>query len=98
MDLHLPHGNKTGKKIGLFFRIRLMYDSLIALTGCSGLIGVYSGNQDQLVLYLFVYLCKTGHIFADSILIICGTGTDDHEKLVAFAGNDISDLTVSFFF
>jgi len=74
-----------------------MYDPLVALTGGTGLIGVDPGDQDQLILYLFVDLCKTADIVADGIFIICGAGTDDYKKFIAFSGEYITDLLISFF-
>ena len=72
----LSHGNQSGKKIRLLFGIRLMDDSLVAFAGSPGLVGIDSGNQNQLVFHLLVYFGKPADVIADGIFVICGTRTD----------------------
>ena len=73
-----------------------MNNTLVAVAGGTGLIGVNSRNQDQAVGYLVVDFCKTVDIIADRIFVICRAGTDDNQQLVAFAGEDIADLGIAF--
>lgn len=73
-----------------------MDNTLVAVAGGAGLIGVDSRNQDQAVGYLVVDFCKTVDIIADRIFVICRAGTDDNQQLVAFAGEDIADLGIAF--
>ena len=94
-DVHLSHRHQSCKKVRLLLGIRLMDDPLVALTGGAGLVGVDSGDQDQLVLHLLADLGQTIHIITDRILIVCGAGADDHQKLAAFSGEYGSDLCVS---
>ena len=50
----MSHGDKTSVEISLALRIRLGCDTLVALAGSTRLVGVYSGNKDQLVLNPFI--------------------------------------------
>ena len=45
-NVHFPHGDKSLQEVGLFLRIRLVHDSLIAFAGGAGFVGVNPGNQD----------------------------------------------------
>lgn len=96
-DLHLSHGDQTREKVRFLFGIRLGNHSLVAFSGGAGLVGVDTGDQDQLVLHLLVHLGKSCYIVAHGICIVCGTGTDDDQKFIALAGKDLSDLGVSLF-
>ena len=76
-DVHMAHRDQTVQEILFFFRVGLMNNTLVAVAGGTGLIGVNSRNQDQAVGYLVVDFCKTVDIIADRILVICRAGTDD---------------------
>mgnify|MGYP007070330327 CR=1 FL=1 len=58
--------------------IRLRGDSLVAVSGGAGFVGIDSGNEDQLVLYLIVDFGQTIYIVTDRVLVIGRTGADDH--------------------
>ena len=60
--MHFAHGNEAGKKVRLLFRIRLMYNSLVAFAGGAGLVRVYTGDEDEFFGNLFLYLGKTVEI------------------------------------
>lgn len=92
----MAHCDQTVQEILFFFGVGLMDNTLVAVAGGAGLIGVDSRNQDQAVGYLVVDLCKTVDIIADRIFVICRAGTDDNQQLVAFAGEDIADLGIAF--
>ena len=76
-DVHMAHRDQTVQEILFFFGVGLMNNTLVAVAGGTGLIGVNSRNQDQAVGYLVVDFCKTVDIIADRILVICRAGTDD---------------------
>ena len=95
-DMHFPHGDQAGQKIRFFFGVRLMHDPLIAFSGGPGLVGIDSGNQNQLVLYFIVYPCKTVHIVTYGIFIVRRAGSDDYQKTLVSSGEDFSDLGIAF--
>ena len=97
-NMHLPHGDEPCHEIGLFLGIGLVDDALVALPGGAGLVGVDSGNQYQLVLHLVVHLRKAAYVVADGVLVVCGTGADDDQELVASPGDDVPDLRVPLLF
>ena len=82
----------------LGFRVRLMEHTHIAFACGSWLIGINSWYNEKSVFCLFLNLCKTVCIVADSIFIICGTRSDDNKEFVAFSGNYFFDLFISFSF
>ena len=55
-------------------------------------------NQNQFILNLIVETCQTAYVFTDGILVVRGTGTDDHQKFIAFAGQNLSDFLIPFLF
>ena len=93
--MHFAHGNESGQEVGLLLRIRLMDDALIALPGSPGFIGINSGNQNQLVLYFFIYFRQPADVIADGIFIVCRAGADNDEKLTASTGDHSSDFGIS---
>ena len=66
----MAHRDQTVQEILFFFGVGLMNNTLVAVAGGTGLIGVNSRNQDQAVGYLVVDFCKTVDIIADRILVI----------------------------
>ena len=73
-----------------------MEQALVAVSSSSRLIGVDSGNQNQLVLYFFLHLGQTGHVLADRVLPISGAGADDNEKFIAFSCKHVLNSLVFF--
>ena len=96
--MHLTHCHKTCQEIRLFLGIGLAGDALVAFAGSTGLIRIDPGDQDQLVLDLLIDSCQTIDVVTYGILVISGAGSDDHKEFIAFAGENITDLGVSFFF
>ena len=54
MDVHLTDCDKSGKKVRLFFGIRLMNHTLIALSCCSRFVCINTRNDQNLVGYFFL--------------------------------------------
>ena len=75
-----------------------MYDSFVTIAGGAGLIGINPGNENQLIFYLISELGKAVYIFADGILVVCGAGTDNHQKFITFAGENLTNLQIPFLF
>ncbi len=94
VNVHLTHGDQAAHKVGFFLRIRLADDPFVALTGGAGLVGVNPGDQDQLVLHLFVDAGEPADIIADGVLVVGRTGADDDQEFIAFSGDDVTDLGV----
>ena len=94
-DLHFPHSNEAGKEIGFLFRVRLMDNTFITFPGGPGFICINSGDEDKLVLYLFVYLGKAGDVVAYGLFIIGGTWADNHKEFIAFACEHIPDFFIA---
>ena len=96
--VHLTDRDQTVQQIRFLLRVRLMQDSLVTFTGCSRFVGINSRNQDQFVRYLFLHSGQTVDIFTNCLFVICGTRSDDNQKLVGFSGKYFTDHLVSFFF
>ena len=75
-----------------------MEKTLVAVSGSSWLVGVDSGNQDQPVLYLFLYLGQPGHVLAYRVFPISGAGADDNEEFIALSCKNVLDGLVLFCF
>ena len=54
MDMHFTDGDEAGKKVRLFFGIRLMHHTLIAFSCCSWFVCVNTWNDQNLVSYLLL--------------------------------------------
>ena len=96
--MHFSHGDESIMKIRLFLRIRLMNDSLVALSCSTWFIGIDTRDDQNLVRNLILYLGKTIYIIADRIFVICRTWSDDDQKLIGFPGKDLFDLGITRFF
>ncbi len=94
MYVHFPHGDQSGREIGFFLRVRLADDTFVAFSGRSGFVRIDSRYQDQPVLYLIVQSAEAADIIADRVFVVGGTGTDDDEKFIAFAGDYIADFLI----
>ena len=73
--MHFPHGNQPGEEIFFFLRVRLMYDSFIAISGGTGFVGINPGNENQFFFYLVIESGKAVDILTDGIFVVCGAGT-----------------------
>ena len=82
------------KDIGFFVGIRLVQQPHIALTGGAGLAGIDPGDNDDLILYLFLYLCKAADVIEDGVLPVRGAGTDDKDKLIGAGLKNSFDLFI----
>jgi len=94
--VELSDRDKALKHILTLGGVWLMYHSLIALTGGSGLIGINSGDNKYLVLYLILNLCKAVNVIKNAVLSVGRAGTDDKQELIRLACKNISDLGISF--
>ena len=92
--VHMANRQNSLKHIRLFFRIRLMNHAHVALAGSPRLIGVNSGYNNQAVLCLFLNLYQTVNVVYHRVLIICGTGADNYDKLVTFPRKDFSQFLI----
>ena len=95
VNVHFTHGDQTAGKIRFLFGIGLADNSLIALSGSTGLIGINAGDQDQLVLHLFVDFGEPAYIVTDSRFVVSRTGADNDQKFIAFAGEHITYLGIT---
>ncbi len=94
--MHFPHGDNASEKILPLAGIGLMDNALVSVPGSAGFVCVDSGDQDQPVLHFVVDFGKTLHVFADGILVVCGTGTDDDQKFIALPGDHGADLGIPY--
>ena len=78
--MQLTNGDQTLEHILFLFRIRLVYHALIAFAGGAGLVGVDTRDQDQLICYLFLYLCQTVHVVQNCVLTV-GRARSDNQQL-----------------
>ena len=95
VNVHFTHGDQTAGKVRFLFGIGLADNSLIALSGSTGLVGINAGDQDQLVLHLFVDFGEPAYIVTDSRFVVSRTGADNDQKFIAFAGEHITYLGIT---
>ena len=98
IGMKLPNGNDACQHVFFLFRIRLVEHPLVTDPLGTGLVGIDTGNEEQLVLDLLLHLCQTVHVIQNGVLAVSGARTDDQKELVALSGEDICDLAVPFFF
>ena len=58
-------------------------------------VGVYTGNDDYLVGYLFLNLTELQNIFDNAVLVVRGAGTDDKHKLVGLAEEYVLEFYIT---
>ena len=93
--VQLTDGNDALVHIGLGIGIGLMKHALISLSRGSRLVGIDTGNDDDLILDLILYLAKTGNILQHRLAVICGARTDDQKEFIRFAFKYRTDLLIS---
>ena len=82
------------KHVRAFFRVRLMDHAHVAFAGSPGLVGVYSGDNDQTILCLLLYFYQAAGIVTYGLLIIGRAGAYDHQKFIALSRKDFTDLLI----
>ena len=93
--MHLTDSDQTMQQIRFLLRIRLMKDPFVTLSGCSRFVCIDSRNQDQLICHFFLYPGQTVDIFTNCLFVICGTRSDDDQKLIGLSGKYFSDHLIS---
>ena len=96
--MELAHRHDTGKHVGLLLRIRLMHESLVALSGRTWFVCINTRDQDDTVADLVLNGSETVNVIENRHLIVCRTRTDDQKKFIRSSGKDITDLSISLFF
>ena len=89
------YGDDALEHIGLALGIGLMEHALVARAGRAGLVGIYPGDDVDLVGYLVLHLAQAGDIVDNAVLLIGGAGADDEQQTIVAAGEDILDLAVA---
>ena len=95
-DMHSADCNDTLKKVWSLIRIRLMEHSLISFSCCTWFVCINTRNDHQTVWYLLVHFCKTIHIVAHRIFIVCGTWSHDNNKFIGFSFKNLPNLRITF--
>ena len=96
--MHVADGQDALEHIGLLLRIGLVHHAHITLARGPRLVGVDTGNDDELVLCFFLNLNKASRVIAHGFLIVGRAGADDHNKLVAFPGEYLFDILIPLLF
>ena len=94
--MHVPHGNQALDHIGLLRGVGLRSNSLVAVAGGAGLIGVDSGHNQDLVLDLFLNRHQAANIIQHRVLPIRRTGADNQKNSVVLSGENICNLLIPF--
>ena len=92
--VHVADCQNTLEHVRFLLRVRLMDHTHVALAGGPGFIGVNSGNNDQTVFCFFLNLDQPGRIVHHRVLVVCGTGADEHDKLIAFPCQYVFDFLI----
>ena len=86
--MQFPRRDHALEKVRARIGIRLVDQSLVAVSCGPGLIGINAGNDKDLVLDLLPQRDKPGNIIYNAVFVVRGAGTDDQGELVALAGKD----------
>ena len=78
--------------------IRLVQKTLVAVSGCTRFIGIHARDDKKVVFHFFLDAGETRQIIHHTDLIVGRTRSDDQQALLAFAGKNIPDLLIPFFF
>ena len=73
-------GNDALQHIRLLAGIRLMQHSLVAGTVGAGFVGIDAGDDQDLILYLFLQRDQTVDIIHYAVLAVGRTGADNHHQ------------------
>ena len=88
-DVHFSHGDKSLNHVRSLLRVRLWGDALVALTGCSWLICIYTWDDNYAVLYILLNLCQAADVVTDWILVISWTRSDNDKKSIIISTDNI---------
>ena len=97
-DIHLADGDDAAEHILLALRTWLMKHTLVAGTDSTGLVGVETGNNVNLFLYLLLHLSQTMYIIKNCILVVTGAGADDQQETIITTAYDIGYFLVTLYF
>ena len=95
--MELTDGDDTLDKVRLIVGVGLVEHTLVAVARGTGLTGVDTGNDHDLVLNLFLNVSESGNVVENAILVVCGAGSDDEKELVGFTAEDLLDFDISRF-
>ncbi len=95
--MELSHRDDACEYIRLLFRIRLMDETLVALSGRARLVCIDTRDQKDPVADLVLYLRKAVDVIEYRVDIVCRAGADDQNKFIRCAGKDVADFRVTFF-
>ena len=87
--VELAHMDKTLQHILALGGVGLVYHALVALAGGPGLVGVYSRNDDYLVLDLLLKPGKAAGVVHHGILVIRRARPDYQQELVGLPGEHV---------
>ena len=93
--MHMTDRKDSCKYIRFCFRVRLMEHPFVSLSCSTRFIRIDPGHKHKAVSNLFLHLCQTVRIFAYGVFIVGRTGPHDHEKLIGFSCDHITDKSVA---
>ena len=96
--MELAHCHDTGKHVWLLLRIRLMHESLVALSGRTWFVCINTRDQDDTVADLVLNGSETVDVIENRHLVVCRTRAYDQKKFIRSSGKDITDLSIALFF
>ena len=82
------------KHIGIFRGHRLVEHSLVSIAGRTGLVRIYSRNDNYFVLYFILNEAEARDIINNRIFSVSGAGSDDEQEFIRFAGKYLFYLLV----
>ena len=92
--MQLADGHDALVHIRLCVRVRLVKHTFVALAGGTGLVGINTGNDHDLVADLFRQPAQAGDVFQYRLAVVSRAGADDQNKLVRLSFKHSLDLCV----
>ena len=93
--VQLADGDDTLEQVGLCARVGLMKNSLVAVAGRTGLVGVDTGDDVDTVDDLVLKPAQTRDVVDNAVLVVCRAGSDDKQETIVLAGEYLLYLVVS---
>ena len=93
-DVHPADGHEPLEDIRIGDRIGLMEHALVSSSGSAGLVGIDTGDDDDLVLDLVLDGTQASYVVEHRILPVCGTRADNKYQLVGLTAQNVTDLLV----
>ena len=93
--MHVTNGSDALQQVRSGFGVRLVKHALVADARCARLVRVNAGDENELIGNKRGQGAQPTYVFAYGIFVISRTGADNHDKLVGFAREYITNLGIT---